>query len=41
MEVPGGEEDVESLLKKIIFENIPNLGKKYMPSTVGSSKSPK
>lgn len=41
MGVPGGEEDVESLLKKIIFENIPNLGKKYMPSTVGSSKSPK
>ena len=40
MGVPG-EEDVESLLKKIVFENIPNLGIKYMPSTAGSSKSPK
>lgn len=41
MGVPGGEEDVEISLKKIIFENIPNLEKKYMPSTTGSSKSPK
>ena len=40
MGVPGGEEDVKSLLKRIIFENIPNLGKKCMPSSTGSSKSP-
>ena len=39
MGVPGGEEEIS--LKKIIFENIPNLEKKYMPSTTGSSKSPK